>query len=95
MHFYMIISLLFGAVYSLQPLDVEGLASKMIALNIKRQPVGSQAYGSPFSKRATPAPATLYSRDGGLMYIIEASVGTPPQPISLHFDTGSSDLWVR
>ena len=28
------------------------------------------------------------------MYIIEVDVGTPPQPVALQLDTGSSDLWV-
>lgn len=29
------------------------------------------------------------------LYLLEASLGTPPQPLALHLDTGSSDLWVN
>lgn len=29
------------------------------------------------------------------LYLMDASVGTPPQDVKLHIDTGSSDLWVN
>ena len=28
-------------------------------------------------------------------YFLDVTVGTPPQPFSLHIDTGSSDMWVN
>jgi hypothetical protein len=29
------------------------------------------------------------------LYFLNATIGSPPQPIRLHLDTGSSDLWVN
>jgi hypothetical protein len=47
------------------------------------------------SKRG-PFPVTLgnYPYVGGGFYYVNASVGTPPQEVSLDIDTGSSDVWM-
>lgn len=54
-------------------------------------------------KRELP-PQKLHRRDGGVsvdiinddqvLYLVNISIGTPPQPMSVQLDTGSSDLWI-
>ncbi|KAK9452853.1 acid protease [Dipodascopsis uninucleata] len=29
------------------------------------------------------------------LYYVNVSIGTPPQPVRLHIDTGSSDMWIQ
>lgn len=36
----------------------------------------------------------LYNARMQGLYFANVSIGTPPQPLSLQIDTGSSDLWV-
>ncbi|GAN01469.1 gastricsin-like [Mucor ambiguus] len=44
------------------------------------------------SKR-DPSTASLYN-DAGSQYLIDVSIGTPPQNFSVTLDTGSADLWI-
>lgn len=41
-------------------------------------------------------PGTIKAEDqqNDSMYICPVEIGIPPQVLNLHFDTGSSDLWV-
>ena len=61
--------------------------------------------GYDFTKvKREPPPQKLQRRDGGVsvdiinddqvLYLVNISVGTPPQPLSVQLDTGSSDLWI-
>lgn len=36
----------------------------------------------------------LTQNDNKLEYLINITVGTPPQPMAVTLDTGSSDLWI-
>jgi hypothetical protein len=44
-------------------------------------------------RQGTPE-ATIYNAQGNLLYLVNTTVGTPPQEISLQLDTGSSDIWI-
>ncbi|KAG6079976.1 hypothetical protein E4U33_008052 [Claviceps sp. LM78 group G4] len=37
----------------------------------------------------------VHAQQGGFFYSIELQVGTPPQPVSVNFDTGSAELWIN
>lgn len=44
-------------------------------------------------RRADTVDATLDNE--ATLYFVNATIGTPAQPLRLHIDTGSSDLWVN
>ncbi|MCJ1289948.1 hypothetical protein MMC34_001482 [Xylographa carneopallida] len=44
------------------------------------------------ARRQNSVTATIENAD--LLYLINVTIGTPPQPFSLQLDTGSSDIWV-
>ena len=45
-------------------------------------------------KRTNPLEVTLGNAPTVGLYYVNASIGTPPQEISLLVDTGSSDIWM-
>jgi hypothetical protein len=65
------------------------LAAKVVQMSITKPKPDIHQLRS----RDTIAQTLLNNYTGG-SYMIDISVGTPPQPISLVIDTGSSDVWV-
>lgn len=45
-------------------------------------------------KRGSTVTADLYNELEVGIYLINVTIGSPPQTMSLHLDTGSSDTWV-
>ena len=60
----------------------------------KRQ-IHSRSSLSRLRKRAGTAGSTLLNAEADDLYLIDITVGTPPQDMSVQLDTGSADLWVR
>jgi hypothetical protein len=60
----------------------------------KREITNPQDPALRLRKRSNTAQATIYNAQGNLLYLINTTVGTPPQNIGLQLDTGSSDIWI-
>jgi hypothetical protein len=45
-------------------------------------------------KRRGSSSAPVYNAQGDLLYLVNATVGNPPQSMQLQLDTGSSDVWL-
>jgi len=64
-------------------------AQRVVGIDFEKRPKNADRA---LSKRQTPIMETLTNE--GYLYFANVSVGTPPQPISLQIDTGSSDVWM-
>lgn len=78
---------------------VAGLASYVRASQtpgaLKLDIARYQADVPSLANRVTGAVAgTLTNDDNGILYVINVTVGTPPQSLTLQIDTGSSDTWM-
>ncbi|KAI0476081.1 aspartic peptidase domain-containing protein [Xylariaceae sp. FL0804] len=68
------------------------LAQRVLPISFARQKAGSGQSG--LEKRARTYSQSLNNNLTGGGYYAQVSVGTPPQPVSLILDTGSSDVWI-
>ncbi|KIW00458.1 uncharacterized protein PV09_07983 [Verruconis gallopava] len=60
----------------------------------KREITNPEDYALKLRRRASTAQATIYNAEGNVLYLVNTTVGTPPQDLALQLDTGSSDIWI-
>jgi hypothetical protein len=89
--FNLLAFVLFVVFYALQVVA----APKVIKLEFTKHAVLPANRANSLHRRAGAVNAQLYNAQGDLLYLVNATVGTPPQSFSLQIDTGSSDIWVR
>jgi len=81
-------------------LSLAALSTSSTLPNIKRGPgilrLPVQGVNTaPFQKSKRQEPVSLANVQNGTQYVISFSIGTPPQPVSIQLDTGSSETWVN
>jgi len=67
-------------------------APRVVGMATQRARVSNPLGRDRLRRRAT---VTVGLDNEETLYFVNASLGTPPQPVRLHLDTGSSDLWVN
>jgi hypothetical protein len=71
---------------------------KVVSLDITQEsafPVAQSGLSSEILRaRAQSVQATLFNAQSDLLYLVNITVGTPPQALQLQIDTGSSDIWL-
>jgi Eukaryotic aspartyl protease len=67
--------------------------AKVIELEFERRELIPPDTFEKIKRRGAPS-APLFNAQGDLLYLVNVTVGTPPQALSLQLDTGSSDIWL-
>ncbi|EFX02669.1 aspartic-type endopeptidase [Grosmannia clavigera kw1407] len=70
----------------------DGTAARVVGMTTERRHVANPIQRDRLRRRGAVA-AGLANEE--TLYFINATLGTPPQSLRLHIDTGSSDLWVN
>ncbi|KAI1176283.1 aspartic-type endopeptidase [Nemania sp. FL0916] len=75
------------------PSSIGQLQPKIVNLSTQRRTVTDPVARDQLRRRAKSVAAGLTNEE--TLYFVNATIGTPAQPLQLHLDTGSSDLWVN
>ncbi|KAI9810989.1 MAG: hypothetical protein M1827_005720 [Pycnora praestabilis] len=67
----------------------------VVGFDIQRRHVANPLARDRLRRRATSNTVGLALDNGETLYLANVSLGTPAQKLSLHIDTGSSDLWAN
>src|ERR1700743_3582555 len=77
---------------SLLAFSVHIVAANVVRLDFERREVLDDQ--QPDVLRRSTDTESVYNSEGSLLYLINVTVGTPPQKLQLQLDTGSSDIWI-
>ena len=73
-------------------LVVADASPKALALDFKKEARGGSATAGRLIRRQKTLKVDITNEE--ILYFINVTIGTPPQPFSLQLDTGSSDIWI-
>jgi len=89
-------SVVHAAIFALSLFPYGSTASpKVVSFDLQKRELSANGVTeNRLRRRAKSVGAVLYNAQSNLLYLVNATVGTPPQQFSLQLDTGSSDIWV-